>query len=612
MRGELSGKWKTKFFVLDNSILRYYASPVGILLGTIRLQGAQICKVTTEHQPDSPSTLVGADNDFGYALTIVEAKGQYTSKYFSHMLRAESDVERGQWLAALMQYLDLPPDPERQARLGFPRNPSSQNKLSTLESNARADKEEEAKLDIAGNDEAISSNWPGHENAVPAEPLINIVPIPPTTSLQNEQNIFSPTEQAAKPISGFSNGDVTWNLAEWANKPLYDPKRRGQEQQQKNRDIGNFQERPGTALRKPIVGHRQSLVRDLMTASQPRSSEDENHLEHSDSADGTKETGMKILRTTPLFHTADLNLNALAKAIQSDRGCSLIDRRGHSPLCHTSFTGSKLTTWLLNNFQDIATREEAVALGDRLMFQGLFRHVKWKHEFKDGNSIYSLHEQFTLSKVNSWSDGLQSRSSHTNQDEDSEHAIDDSSVYSIQDRVEIGTTFTDEDFQGEATLLGTTIQGLAGEKIKPHDSKSSVPKTVVEAGDIKNDKPRLDEVGSIIETKDSPNSNHIHRPNLESGTLDSPAAFSDIPSSRPSALDCLKVSVENFVGQQLLWWPFKEPTRPVARDMRRRGWHCVSSISSYNLMKCTFCVYSHWQTSSRGSSRRRQRRRGEV
>ena len=236
-RGKNFGGWKARFFVLDDPILRYYESPGGNLLGTIKLHMAQIGRQTTQHKADSPSGLDETDNNFRHAFLILEPKAKDSSKHIRHVLCAESDIERDQWVTALMQYVGSPPDAERLARPGLPRNPSSQSKLSLLQSGKRIVKKEETEPDIP-EDEPTSLHGVSYENTIPAQPPIRFAPMP------NEQNLPSPISQVVKPISGPLNGGVIRNIADWGNKPLDSPKHRVQEQQQKKRGIWGFRERP--------------------------------------------------------------------------------------------------------------------------------------------------------------------------------------------------------------------------------------------------------------------------------------------------------------------------------------------------------------------------------
>ena len=109
----------------------------------------------------------------------------------------------------------------------------------------------------------------------------------------------------------------------------------------------------------------------------------------------------QLLPESDLFDKSNLNIDSLAKAIQGDRGCKLKDRRWHFRLHYNCFIGFEFTTWLLNNFRGIESREEAVELGNELMQEGLFVHVEQRHEFRDGNYFYSLVKGYTLPRSES-------------------------------------------------------------------------------------------------------------------------------------------------------------------------------------------------------------------
>lgn len=98
----------------------------------------------------------------------------------------------------------------------------------------------------------------------------------------------------------------------------------------------------------------------------------------------------QLLPDADLFERSNLNLAALARVIQSDRGVRMMDRRWHWRLHYNCFIGLELTTWLLNNFRDVESRAEAVELGDELMKEGLFQHVEGRHNFRDGNFFYQI------------------------------------------------------------------------------------------------------------------------------------------------------------------------------------------------------------------------------
>lgn len=114
-------------------------------------------------------------------------------------------------------------------------------------------------------------------------------------------------------------------------------------------------------------------------------------------------TGMpvQILPEPDLLQRSNLNMRTLAEMFQSGRGVRLTDRRWHWRFHHDSFIGLELTTWLLENFRDVDTRDEAVDLGKELMENGLFEHVEGRHGFRDGNYFYQLSEEYRVPKPES-------------------------------------------------------------------------------------------------------------------------------------------------------------------------------------------------------------------
>ena len=108
-RGKNFGGWKTRFFLLDGSMLRYYEAPRGPHLGTIRLKNAQI-----EKQPDHRSDTSPPngnhdhehDNEYRYAFIVLEPKKKDASSHVRHVLCADSETERDEWVVALLHYVD--------------------------------------------------------------------------------------------------------------------------------------------------------------------------------------------------------------------------------------------------------------------------------------------------------------------------------------------------------------------------------------------------------------------------------------------------------------------------------------------------------------------------
>ncbi|KAL5601187.1 hypothetical protein BROUX41_005992 [Berkeleyomyces rouxiae] len=123
------------------------------------------------------------------------------------------------------------------------------------------------------------------------------------------------------------------------------------------------------------------------------------------------------------FRKTSLNLAALAEAIQQPAelgGIRMQNRRWHLRMHYNCFIGSDMTTWLLDNFDDLESREEAEILGDRLMVsmsrssfddknkdkeekdRGLFIHVQQRHPFRDGQYFYQIAAEYAKPIPQSW------------------------------------------------------------------------------------------------------------------------------------------------------------------------------------------------------------------
>jgi len=98
----------------------------------------------------------------------------------------------------------------------------------------------------------------------------------------------------------------------------------------------------------------------------------------------------ELLPELELFQRSNLNLDSLAQIIQGEKGIRMRDRRWHWRLHYNCFIGFEFTSWLLQNFRDIDSRDEAVEHGNELMKNGLFQHVEQRHNFRDGNYFYQI------------------------------------------------------------------------------------------------------------------------------------------------------------------------------------------------------------------------------
>lgn len=110
---------------------------------------------------------------------------------------------------------------------------------------------------------------------------------------------------------------------------------------------------------------------------------------------------VQLLPESELLQRTNVNLQVLAQTIQGDKGVRMRDRRWHWRLHYNCFIGYELTSWLLQNFRDIDTREEAVELGNELMENGLFQHVEQRHNFRDGNYFYQVASEYRSARPES-------------------------------------------------------------------------------------------------------------------------------------------------------------------------------------------------------------------
>ena len=154
---------------------------------------------------------------------------------------------------------------------------------------------------------------------------------------------------------------------------------------QRFRYISPEERRFQVALRQRKGANPLNIIYQTRNLSAIVAAEKEN-LQEDASASGAVE----LLPQSELYQRSTLNLASLAQTIQSERGISMVDRRWHWRLHYSCFIGFELTTWLLQNFRDIESREEAVELGNELMDHGLFQHVEQRHNFRDGNYFYQI------------------------------------------------------------------------------------------------------------------------------------------------------------------------------------------------------------------------------
>ncbi|KAI8148180.1 hypothetical protein BJV82DRAFT_663560 [Fennellomyces sp. T-0311] len=124
-RGKNFGGWKSRYFILNGDVMEYYESKDGSQLGTIRLTNAQIGRQTNGVTPAADES----NSIYRHAFLLVEQKRAASSHVVRHILCAESDQDRDEWVEAIIQNIrfddDPPPDMSKQKRSNKkPRKPS--------------------------------------------------------------------------------------------------------------------------------------------------------------------------------------------------------------------------------------------------------------------------------------------------------------------------------------------------------------------------------------------------------------------------------------------------------------------------------------------------------
>ena len=142
----------------------------------------------------------------------------------------------------------------------------------------------------------------------------------------------------------------------------------------------------------PMRNRKDSNPLDIMYQTRNPSAIVAAELESITEGDATGRP-VQLLPESDLYQRSEFKVANLAETIQGEKGVRMLDRRWHLRLHYNCFIGFELTSWLLQNFRDVDTREEAVGLGNELMKSGMFRHVEQRHNFRDGNYFYQIADE---------------------------------------------------------------------------------------------------------------------------------------------------------------------------------------------------------------------------
>lgn len=186
-KGKNFGGWKSRYFVLDSPELRYFEAPGGAHLGTIKLLNARIGR-QTQSDPGSHAE-VDAENQYRHAFLILEPKRKDLNSHVRHVLCAESDAERDEWVETLLHYID-----ERPTDAKSPYGAGVQ---------ALHNKDEDSKSSGSPQFSQVPSDTPSPSHSSNYSP-------------ESTQDLGSSTKPLT--ISGPLNGSVISDAGLWGNK----------------------------------------------------------------------------------------------------------------------------------------------------------------------------------------------------------------------------------------------------------------------------------------------------------------------------------------------------------------------------------------------------------
>ena len=89
-----------------------------------------------------------------------------------------------------------------------------------------------------------------------------------------------------------------------------------------------------------------------------------------------------------MIGTENLNIQDLVKRLRDPiKGVKIAKRSYKLKSYYSCFIGSELVDWLVINLP-LKDREEAVAIGEMLMFRGIIVHVTSSEPFSDGYKFF--------------------------------------------------------------------------------------------------------------------------------------------------------------------------------------------------------------------------------
>ncbi|CEP10154.1 hypothetical protein [Parasitella parasitica] len=274
-RGKNFGGWKTRYFVLNESVLEYYESKEGTQLGSIRLTNAQIgtqMNGSSAAQEESSSV-------YRHAFLIVEQKRENSTHSVRHILCANSDDDRDTWVHALLQNISIVED--KALMMHRKRKTDKARKLSKGEIRAiSATPISHLKMDNVGNaDMEKLTSVPTHQDCAAIGMAISKSSggySRPTPSISSDSTADSatlissslPSSNMAAPAAAAGNAPATWSSYEAGRTSL----------DQRNNSAVSLTTRP-PIIRRSSMGNLISSNTQKQQQQQHQQLKNEDHLQ---------------------------------------------------------------------------------------------------------------------------------------------------------------------------------------------------------------------------------------------------------------------------------------------------------------------------------------------
>jgi hypothetical protein len=85
-----------------------------------------------------------------------------------------------------------------------------------------------------------------------------------------------------------------------------------------------------------------------------------------------------------------ISIRQLASQMHSEQGVEIKTRRHKLMLFQRCFLGNEAVDWMVSQVK--VSREDAIALGQKMLDKGIFQHVANEHQFKDEPLFYRFNE----------------------------------------------------------------------------------------------------------------------------------------------------------------------------------------------------------------------------